>query len=232
MLTSTRTKRLLVSRQDAESRGFRRIGVLACTGDEYTFVYEGDVERALPGLPLGRVHTSQTLFPIFAERVMHPMRPDLPQALARLGLTPDAGPFEVLSISGGGRTGDTYELTPLPEAGPVELPFLVHGVRHLSADEQSRIDLLAAGQALQLVEEPSNVANERALLVTDDGTKLGYVPDPLLDYVHDLIEQDHSLTVARVNPAEAGLHLRLLVVLRGTYTGPDSATRSSVRGQS
>jgi hypothetical protein len=219
MLTSTRTKRLLVSRQDGESRRFGRIGVLACKGDEYTFTYEAGVTRALPGLPLGRVHTSPVLFPIFAERVMHPMRPDRPEALARLGLTPDAGPFEVLSISGGGRTGDTYELTPLPETGPVELPFLVHGIRHLSTDEQARIDLLAVDQELQLVDEPDNIANERALLVTDDGSKLGYVPDPLLDYVHNIVQRDHSLTVARVNPADAGLHLRLLVVLRGSYIG-------------
>lgn len=150
---------------------------------------------------------------------MHPMRPDRPEALERLGLSPDASPFEVLSISGGGRTGDTYELTPLPEPGPVELHFLVHGIRHLTPAEQGRIDLLSAGQHLRLLEEPGNPVNERALLVTDDGARLGYVPDPLLDYVHDIIRHKHSLIVARINPAEAGLHLRLLVSLSGTYTG-------------
>jgi hypothetical protein len=219
MLTSTKTRRLLVSRQDAGTRRFHRVGVLGCQGDAYTFTYDPEATRALPGLPMGRVHTSDTLFPIFAERVMHPMRPDRPEALERLGLAPDAGPFEVLSISGGGRTGDTYELTPLPEPGPVELHFLVHGIRHLTTEEQGRIDSLSAGQHLRLLEEPGNPVNERALLVTDDGARLGYVPDPLLDYVHDIIRHTYSLVVVRINPAEAGLHLRLLVSLSGTYTG-------------
>lgn len=150
---------------------------------------------------------------------MHPHRPDRVQTLEQLGLGPDAGPFEVLAVSGGRRTGDTYELTPLPEVGEVSLPFLVHGIRHLTPAERDRIDLLKVGQRLVLVAEPENEANDRALLVTDDGVRLGYVPDPLLEHVHPIIEEDHSLTVVRVNEAEAGLHMRLLVLLRGTYKG-------------
>ena len=59
--------------------------------------------------------------------------------------------------------------------------------------------------------------NERALVVTRDGHRLGYVPDPLVDYVHVIMREDHQLVVERVNPAEAGLHMRLLVRLSGQY---------------
>jgi hypothetical protein len=135
--------------------------------------------------------------------------------MEQLGLSPDAGPFEVLAVSGGRRTGDTYEVTPLPEPGEVELPFLVHGIRHLSPAEQHRVDDLRPGQKLLLKCEPTNPVNERAVLVTDEGTHLGYVPDPLVEHVHKIMRGPHTLRVERVNPADAGFHMRLLVVLTG-----------------
>lgn len=217
MLTGIKTDRLLVSRQDPETRLYSRVGELKLDGMEYVFAYDPDVTRPLPGLPVGREHRSSELFPIFAERVMHPHRPDHAQTLEQLGLRPEAGPFTVLAISGGLRTGDTFELTPLPEPGRVELPFLVHGIRHLLPAEQAHVDDLLPGQHLTLRHEPENEANERAVLVTDEGARLGYVPDPLLEYVHKIMRHDHSLTVERVNRPEAGFHVRLLVVLSGQF---------------
>lgn len=219
MLTALKTDRLLVSRQDPDTRLYSSVGELRRDGEDYVFVYAKDVTRALPGLPLGKEHRSHDLFPIFAERVMDPRRPDSPQTLEQLGLGPRAGPFEILAVSGGRRTGDTYELTPLPEQGDVELPFLVHGVRHLRSEEQAHVDTLAHGQHVNLQHDPENEANKRAVLVTDRGVRLGYVPDPLLEYVHKIMRRDHAVIVERVNPPEAGFHMRLLVVLAGKYEG-------------
>lgn len=219
MTTLLKTDRLLVSRQDPKSRSFVRVGTLEFDGQHYTFTYDDDVRRALPGLPLGRTHSSDPLFPIFAERVKDPHRPEWTETLKHMGQPAEAGPFEVLAVSGGRRTGDTYELTPLPSAGAVDLPFLVHGVRHLTDDDDERraIDRLKSGERLSLRCEPENPVNDRALLVTQGGDKLGYVSDPLLDYVHAIIAGDHELLVERVNPPEAGMHMRLLVRLRGRY---------------
>lgn len=217
MLTAIGTKRLLVSRQDPDTKRFTRVGVLSCQDGHYAFKYDEGVKRALPGLPLDRDHVSDSLFPVFAERVIHPLRPDRPRTLEQLGLPAEAGPFEILAVSGGRRTGDTYELTPLPEHGAVELAFLVHGVRHLTDAEQRAIDTLRPGQRLDLVPEPQNEYNERALLVTTDGSRLGYVPDPLLSFVHPIARHDFTLKVLRVNDLQAGLHMRLLVVLTGRY---------------
>lgn len=215
MLTELKTKRLLVSRQDCESRRYACIGELRLDGDDYVFTYDETADRALPGLPLGKEHRSAELFPIFAERVMHPHRPDHDRSLELLGLGPEAGPFEVLAVSGGRRTGDTYELTPLPEPGDVKLPFLVHGIRHLADHERALLEDLQPGELLSLADEPTNPVNERAVLVTRSGARLGYVPDPLVEYVHALKRHDYTVTVERLNPPEAGFHMRLLVVLRG-----------------
>ena len=53
------------------------------------------------------------------------------------------------------------------------------------------------------------------MLVRQSGDRLGYVPDPLLDYVHRITERPFELVVDRVNPIEAGMHMRLLVRLTG-----------------
>ena len=212
MATLLKTDELLVSRQDPETRRYRRVGVLSHDGHTFRFKYDDDVRRALPGLPLGRVHESESLFPIFAERVMDPHRPERAETLEQLGLGAEAEPLEVLAVSGGGRTGDTYELTPLPQPGPVSLPFLVHGIRHLTSGERAAIDDLKPGDRLELRCEPDNEFNERALLVRQTGDRL---PDPLLDCVHRIMERPFELVVDRVNPPEAGMHMRLLVRLTG-----------------
>lgn len=202
-------------RQDPETRRYSRVGVLSNDGHLFRFKYCDGVTRALPGLPLGRMHESESLFPIFAERVMDTHRPERAATLERLGLGAEAEPLEVLAVSGGGRTGDTYELTPLPQSGPVSLPFLVHGIRHLTSEERAAIDDLKPGDRLELRCRPDNEFNERALLVRQTGDRLGYVPDPLLDYVHRIMERPFEFVVARVNPVEAGMHMRLLVRLTG-----------------
>jgi hypothetical protein len=102
----------------------------------------------------------------------------------------------------------------------VSLPFLVHGIRYLTQKERAAIDDLRAGDHLELRGEKDNPVNVRALLVTKDGQRLGYVPDPLLDHVHRIIESPHQLVVQRVNPVEAGMHMRLLVRLTGQLAAP------------
>ena len=148
MATLLKTDELLVSRQDPETRRSSRVGVVSHDGHIFRFKHDGGVTRALPGLPLGRVHESESLFPIFAERVMDPHRPERDETLEQLGLGAEAEPLEVLAVSGGGRTGDTYELTPLPQPGPVSLPFLVRGIRHLTCEERAAIDDLRSGDRL------------------------------------------------------------------------------------
>lgn len=215
MATLLKTEELLVSRQDPESRSYSCVGILSHDGHVFRFIYDDAATRAMPGLPLGQVHESESLFPIFAERVMDSHRPERAHTLEQLGLGVEAEPLEVLAVSGGGRTGDTYELTPRPQPGPVSLPFLVHGIRHLTPQERSVVDALKPGDRLELRCESDNEFNERALLVRQGGDRLGYVPDPLVEYLHRIMERPFELVVDRLNPVKAGMHMRLLVRLTG-----------------
>lgn len=216
-MTPVQTARLLVTRRNPETLSYETIGELARDETGYTFTYRPGVTRPLPGMPdIDREYVSVDLFPLFEHRVISPRRADHGDYLAGLALNPEATPFEVLTRSGGRSAVDTLELTAMPEPGPVDISFLVHGIRHLSEDERARIDTtLVEGQELALRHEPGNPVDARAVLVTDDNHRLGYVPRPLLDYVHQIVRREHRLTVERVNPAGAGFHMRLLVRLVG-----------------
>lgn len=227
------TGRLLVTVQVPKTRSYRPMGFLDCEPSSYRFtylrsVYRRETFRALPGIGPDRIVESPTLFPLFADRIMSPRRPDQPQTLGALGLTPDAAPFEVLARSGGRRVGDLLELVEVPvpdEAGRIELTFLVHGVRHLGVQAAEAIDRLQRGDALRLVHDPANPADPQAIAV-EESVRLGFVPRPLTDLTRDvMVGSDHRLTVERANDQSAGFHMRLLVTLNGTvrstpFTGP------------
>lgn len=235
------THRLLVTEKDTVGL-YRPVGFLdadpTSEGTAYAFAYlRVAVERADFRPLLGfadpsRQFRSEGLFPLFAERIMDPRRPEHPVFLAALGLSDEASPLEVLSRSGGQRAGDGIMLIPVPvveEAGSASCTFLVHGVRHVEGGE-ARISHLRVGDTLSLVSDRDNDVNARALLVTEkSGEPLGWVPDPLLDFVH--LVQGPRITVVRVNGPEVGTRLRLLVRLDGIadptaqpFTGSDWET--------
>ncbi|MEI4279146.1 HIRAN domain-containing protein [Klenkia terrae] len=214
--------RLMVTEKDAEGF-YRPVGVLgAPTAGQYTFHYLRSAV-ARPGFrpflgfsDTGRSYRSDGLFPLFAERIMDPRRPEHPMYLAALDLSGDVTPLEVLARSGGQRAGDGIMLLPIPEVaadGSTHATFLVHGMRHVpGADE--RVGRLCVGDALFLRPDPDNWTNARAVLVVEgDDQPLGYVPDVLLDFVHSV--DDVRLSVVRVNGPEVGSRLRLLVRLEG-----------------
>lgn len=235
--------RLLVTRKSSSGDLYRSIGFLAFENGEYSFEYirksvESDWFAPLPGLSnSASAYRSRQLFPIFAERVISSRRPDRPEALRALGLPADAAPFEVLNRTGGRRVGDTIELVPMPEVsadGSFSQLFLVHGVRHRSEDAQRRISQLQPGEELCLNPDRANSVNALAVQVEDcEGLTLGFVPDPLANFVQDVLAdpRGHRLSVEQANGPAVGYHFRLLARLDGfvrpgvePFTGPDWET--------
>lgn len=223
--------RLLVTRRDVSTQRCSPVGLLTCTAGAYEFSYlrpavESPGFRPILGFSaVDRRYRSERLFPIFAERVMDPRRPDRPRWLASLGLDGDPEVMEILARSGGRREGDHLELLAVPRVehdGRTRTSFLVHGVSH--ADSVADIDRLVVGDRLDLVDDPDNPVNARALVVSSvDGSRLGWVPDPLVEFVrHVRSHGECEVRVLRVNPADLGPHQRLLVELTG-LADPSSA---------
>jgi hypothetical protein len=240
--STVRRSRLIVTRRGVDDGVYRAIGYLDRTTDgveppAYEFSYLARVAADPTFVPIvgfrdvERHYRSERLFPSFADRVMSAKRPDRPQYLEGLDLDIDADAWEILTASGGHREGDPIELISLPRfdrtAGETWGHFLAHGVRHRGPEASDRISGLPAGHRLNLEADPANPVNPRAVRIVDGGIHLGFVPDPLLDYVHSVIKGGaYDLTVVRANPAETHPHLRLLLRFAGqcdvfVFDGPD-----------
>lgn len=216
---------LLVTWQDPETRRYHAVGLLSRASDEtYRFSYMDEASRVprfrqfLGFSDFERDYTSPHLFPLFSERVLDEARPDRNTLYEALDLVSTAGPMEFLARSGGRRAGDCIQLLPMPDVndGQTTCVFLVHGVRYVPGATDA-VDQLRPGQELVLEPEPDNPVDPDAVLVTNDGTRLGWVPNPLLGYVRAVMSSgDARLTVVRANPRELGHHMRLLVRIEGS----------------
>lgn len=163
------------------------------------------------------VYESDSLFPLFGERIMSAKRPERPAYT--LHLDDQSEPWEILGRSGGRRTGDTIEVIPEPIVaadGSFTATFLVHGVRYRSEQSQARISQLHSGDRLSVERGPDNVASSFPVKVMcDQALHLGFVPEPLAEFVCRALPKDPALSVVQANGPEAPPHLRLLVRLSG-----------------
>jgi hypothetical protein len=235
-------QRLAVAWQHPESRAIRPVGILQLAGHVYSYYYVRAVREVVDFRPFigfpdlyGR-YESDYLFPIFAQRVMDPGRPDYERYVDSLDLTQEASPWEQLARSEGRRAGDTIILFPEPRVdadGSTYGTFLVHGLRHATEPPElieERLRGVRQGDRLWLKDEPTNPVNPEAIQVANaDGEVLGWVPDMLLGYVRCVRSQgDPEVHVVQINGPDAPMHMRLLARLSGrapdgyrAFGGPD-----------
>lgn len=242
---STETaRRLVVTWQHPDERLIEPIGLLEYDGQRYRFGYISHALnvngfRPLLGFrDLYARYVSNELFPLFAQRVMDPRRPDYQRYVRRLGLDEDATPWEQIARSQGRRQGDTIQLLPEPvnEHGVITGRFLVHGIRHVpgrfrmldgravqvdSEQVEAALATLRPGDALGIASEPGNEVNSLALMVVARRvTPVGWIPNLLLEDMHRLMARaDVSVVAEHVNGPDAPWHLRLLARLTARGAG-------------
>lgn len=248
----TTISELLVLWQKPENRAMIPVATLSYDSVSYRFEYlpAARTERSFRPLigfrDLDQTYTSDDLFPLFRERVMDPSRSDFERVVDGLDLDPDAAtPWEQLVSSGGGTEGDTLQMTPMPHEveGGWECSILLSGIRYLQIKSVQTVDgwtpvygeddferILAAvqpGDQLRVKQELGNKYNPDALLAfTSSDDVVGYLPDWAAKFVKPLLAAgSFSMKVARVNPARAGWHLRLLVDAHGDESFDDALDR-------
>lgn len=214
------------------------VGRLEHGSEGYRYVYTAGA-KCMPGfmpfpgmLDLEAIYESEELFPLFANRLLAPKRPEYEAYLAWGGFDyknpPD--PIAILGVTEGRRATDSLELFPCPEPdqdGQYINKFFLHGVRWLGADGLEKIKALRSGDDLHLLPEPTNKFDGNAVQVlaaeTPDGVKIGYVPRYMARDIKDLLAgctpDAMALKVDRVNH-DAPLQQRVLCVLRSCW--PDS----------
>ena len=228
-------KTLFLAWQDkARSRQWFPIGRLDTDVEHplYRFRYIGGAKRAEKeaGFPLlvefpelDGDYKSSELFPLFQNRVMNRARPDLADYLRSLDLPEGAAPFEILSVSGGYRVTDAYEVFPklVKHAdGSFTCRFFLHGWRHVNPSAQQRIGRLEPKEKLYITLELTNPATVLAVQIqTTDYHMIGWTPRYL---VPDLAAAmagtaSYSAHVVRINPQPAPSKQRVLIEMRGCW---------------
>lgn len=200
--------------------------------ESYRFVYLKRSESldgfpGLPGLPdLHLPYKSKDLFPVFRNRQMSRRRPDYKRYVKKLNLEVDSDPFEVMARSGGRKSTDRIEVFAPPTRttdGNLTTLFFVRGIRHREGAMEA-VGGLQPGGLLELKDEPDNKYNPRAILVrTPEGKDAGWVPDYLVETVHDLRSlagaETVSVAVEHINPPDVAPSMRL--ICRLTAPWPD-----------
>lgn len=197
---------------------------------EFEFVYLKHAETLdgfplLPGLPeLHRLYVDDQLFPVFRKRQMPRQRPDYAEYVETLGLDVETDPFEVMARNEGRKMTDRIEVFAPPrrtENGNLTALFFARGVRHLEGASDA-VAGLRPGDRLSLLDEPKNSTNPQAILINTRNNKtVGWIPDYLLDTVHDLRdligEDDIMITAEHVNPPEVEPYMRLICRLTAPW---------------
>ena len=226
---------LYLAWQDNESRKWFPVGRLDADvgGPSFCFRYTGGAKRAEQeaGFPLliefpdlHRSYLSPKLFPVFQNRVMNRSRPEFADYVRRLDLPEGADPIEILSINGGSRVTDTYEVFPKlikREDGTATCRFFLHGWRYVNPASQQRLNQLVSGEQLYMTVEPANPATGLAVQVqTTDYYMIGWTPRYLVqDLAASLIEAPsaYKAEVVGINPQPAPSKQRLLIEMTGNW---------------
>ena len=171
----------------------------------------------------GDYHSSE-LFALFRNRVMAKSRPDRPSYLRSLDLPEDATPFEILSVSGGTRVTDFYEVFPKLEKdadGYFTCRFFLQNWQSANKEAQERVDELKPEEELYVTLELTNPATKLAVQIqTTDYYMIGWTPRYLVsDLAMAMTEgpNDYTAKVVRVNPMPAPSRQRVLIEMRGRW---------------
>ena len=226
---------LFLAWQDKENREWFPIGRMDADSERrrYRFRYIGGVRRAqerarfmpLWEFPdLERDYEAPVLFPLFRNRLIAPGRADRRDYLRNLDLAENADPIEILTVNGGYRVTDAYEVFPRLEKktdGSFVCRFFLHGWRHVNSTAQSRIDSLEPGDELYVTLELTNPATVLAVQIqTTDYHMIGWAPRYLVsDLVAAMAESPnrYSAKVVRNNPHPAPSRQRVLIEMQGRW---------------
>ncbi len=160
-----------------------------------------------------------SLFPLFANRLLAKSRPEYKRYMEWLNLTENQNnPFLILAITGGVRETDRLEVLQCPVKNgrdKYETTFLSRGLRYLPDHCISRVNTLEPGEKLYIMSDIQNPfdAGALALRTSDPVSIVGYCPRYLVRDFGEILQKCSpdliTVNVEKVNK-EAPLNLRLL----------------------
>jgi hypothetical protein len=219
--------------QTEDNSGWGPVGRLEYESGVYRFFYTKGAKtlrgfRPFPEMPnIEEVYESDTLFPLFENRLLGSNRPEYERFLQWGGFSPaePPAPVLILGVTEGKKVTDSVEVfpCPVPDAqGCLLSRFFVHGIRWLPKLGLERIKVLKSDERLYLMPDIQNPFDRHAVAIrTDiDRALIGYVPRYLAHDVYELFRKCDldfiQMNVAQVNH-DAPLQQRLLVQMRACW---------------
>ena len=157
-------------------------------------------------------------------------RPDRADHLRSLGLEENADPVEILSVNGGRRVTDAYQVFPKLSKdgeGKFTCRFFLHGWRYMPGTARKRIDKLKEREALRVAIELENPATGRAAQIqTEDYHMIGWAPRWLAPDVAAAAREtgECAARVVRVNPLPPPSPQRVLIEMTGRWDAHEPMT--------
>ena len=235
------TRTLFLAWQDGKTRLWFPVGQLDADVEEstYRFRYIFGAKRAKEEAEFPPLlefpdfledYRSSELFPLFRNRVIAPGRPDRADYLRNLDLPDSADPVEILSVNGGSRVTDSYEVFPKlvkHDGGCFTCRFFLHGWRYTNPSSQERIDRLKENETLYVTLELTNPVTKLAVQIqTEDYHMIGWAPRYLMEDLAAAMSEPprYAARVARLNPQPAPSRQRVLIEMQGAWDAHEPMT--------
>ncbi len=197
----TTNKSVFLSWQSPDTRDWHVVGSLSSDENRYIFNYTNGakVSKFIPfsGMEdINKTYISETLFPLFQNRLLSSKRPEYPNYLKWLGLVDEPNdPISILSRSGGLRGTDQLQMfnrIEFSSNGSFEHVFFAHGLGHLSSSANERVSTLKEGEQLLLCLDSQNDYDENAVIIraTNPAEIVGFCPRYLADEISNFIKND------------------------------------------
>lgn len=219
--------KLVLAWQDPADRMWVPVGILEEEKETFKFYFLNGVRKVSqnghfsPLHAMGQldeVYTSDTLFPLFKNRLLPKSRPEYRDYLNWLNLNENASQVQELALTNGLKLTDSFQLYALPEEknGKYEMHFFAHGIQYLSRCAQERILQLKPDETLFVMKDFQNVHDTHALCLRANSPTeiIGYVPKIYAEELapHLTVPDSVNVSVTKVNP-DAPSQLQLLCKL-------------------
>jgi HIRAN domain len=215
---------LYVAWQNQVTRAWHTVARLSRTESGYELVFTRGVSslHSIPSdlfqMDVSKRYSSDTLLPMFKNRLPSRSRADFAKMAKWLNVTGDEDEFALLAKFGLIPGTDSLLVYPEPDviSGTYRVDFFLHGIRHMHPEAVHLCGALKPGERLLPlldVQNPSD-PNATAVRCVDQPVLLGYVPIFYAADFRQLLSESQTaagaqLTVVRLNE-DAPIQLKLL----------------------